>query len=72
MRERFRTCEVPLTVPIILPSRCGLADAMSHKQIFIELDAAARLRSDARALRGRVTVIHIIVRRKRRLRHQPL
>jgi hypothetical protein len=33
-------------VLIFLPSRCGLVDAISHKQIFIELDASAMLRSD--------------------------
>jgi hypothetical protein len=49
MRERFCVCEVPLTAPIFLPSRCGLADAISHKQIFIKLDAAAMLRSDGAA-----------------------
>jgi hypothetical protein len=53
MRERFCTCEVPLTAPIFLPSCCGLADAISHKQIFIELDVAAMLRSDGVALRSR-------------------
>jgi hypothetical protein len=33
-------------MPIIVLSRLGLADAISHKQICIELDAAAMLRSD--------------------------
>jgi hypothetical protein len=46
MWERFRTCEVPIAVSIFLPSRCGLVDAISHKQIFIKFDAAAMLRSD--------------------------
>jgi hypothetical protein len=51
MRERFCTSEVPLRVSIILLSRCGLADAISHKQIFIKLDAAAMLRGEGRTLR---------------------
>jgi hypothetical protein len=49
MRERFRMCEVPLTAPIFLPSRCSRADAISHKQIFIKLDAAARWRSNVKS-----------------------
>jgi hypothetical protein len=49
MRERFRMCEVPFIALIFLLSCCGLADAISHKQIFIKLDAAAMLRSNVAA-----------------------
>jgi hypothetical protein len=38
-----------IDVPIFLPSRCGLVDAISHKQIFIKGDAAALLRGNGAA-----------------------
>src|SRR5689334_12298688 len=61
MRERFCMCEVPLIALIFLLSRCGLADAISHKQIFIKLDAAAMLRSEGATLRGRTIELHVVV-----------
>ena len=41
-----------------------LADAISPKQIFIKLDAAAILRGDGAALRNQTTDLHVVVRGK--------
>src|ERR1044072_3119328 len=64
MGERFRMCEVPLNALIFLPSRCGLADAISLEQIFIKFDAAAMLRGHGAASRSRTIGLHVVVRGK--------
>jgi hypothetical protein len=64
MRERFCTCEVPLTVPIILLSRCGLAHAISHNQFSSNSMFAAVLRSIGATMRNRAGAVHIVVRFK--------
>jgi hypothetical protein len=53
-----------MAASIFLPSCCGLADAISPKQIFIKLDAAAILRGDGAASRNQATDLHVVVRGK--------
>ncbi|MGQ0683562.1 hypothetical protein [Bradyrhizobium sp.] len=60
-----------MTAPIFLPSRCGLADAISHKQIFDKPDAAAMLRGNGAVPLGGTASLHIVVRAEElRVRHQ--